>query len=448
MSLSPPPVLDPNAPFAAVDDRQGLQLLRLFTEQQSWVHRRVETIRFHDDASVRREVSVDLTVRSDAPVIDLIVPAPSCLIPLAQFKKRNLTNFDLWDESSKPLPVLSAMQNQAVIGAGIAGLGEQFLSQPLDASVRDDLRAVVGANPAEVARARSRLLFPEERDAALEQRLALLDDEDFAGLVRLFADNFFLVTIVDFEPGRRRILKFGYDTPFDIVGDRDLWSRVQKMLGLAATRVVLPVPSVWAAQSYHVELALPPEVRSSDALLAVDFEDAPVARERPFEYGDRVHLSVADVPPGAEGEVVVELSVSRRGWLTACLYATAVVAVVQGLVATRLRSIVGPDATAGEGSVSLILALVGVLTGLATRRAEHALASRLLSRLRFAVALSGFLAYVLGTALVVGWPGGEVLVWAWRVAAVLAVATVLLVGWSYLVAERRTGVRTTGPGRW
>lgn len=87
------------------DEVTAARLGRLLEHRSEWVHRRVESVEFHDDVSVRRRISLDFTLPALAPgFIDghgehSLVPLTSCAAHLVPMPECPDDEFDRSDES-------------------------------------------------------------------------------------------------------------------------------------------------------------------------------------------------------------------------------------------------------------------------------------------------------------------------------------------------------------
>jgi hypothetical protein len=429
------PTDGPSVIYQQLSTSSALRVLQLHSTRRSWMHRRVETVGFEDDASIRRWVSVDFTLPATAPVIEGLSPSPTCFLPLALLRKSKVNLFDLYDEAGVSLPLLSSEQHASLVARALSAIGGQPLNEELHPKLLSDLRIVAGGQSALSSAARQRFMYPDLDDPALPQRKALMQDREFQHLLEVFAGNKLLVTAVGFEPGRRRVLKFGYDEVLDLGrGDphRSAWMRLKESLGVSPTSIRLPNQPVAASESFHVQIALPEEIRPSEATLAVSVDGTVIDKDSLSRGERQIHLAVSNAPIGSLGETAISIQVVRKGWLAASLYAATVVALVLLVAASQVRPLLESRSVPGQGTVALLLALVGLLVGLANRQGEHALTGYLLSGLRVVVATSGLLTYVVATTAVFRWPAEEVVVWIWRVAASAALGAVLLIAWVYV----------------
>ena len=81
----------------------GRCLLLAELDFSSWVLRRVERIQFEDDRNIRREMSVELQVREDAPVFVDADGGAFWVVPLMLLRRRTLVDFHMYDEDHKPM---------------------------------------------------------------------------------------------------------------------------------------------------------------------------------------------------------------------------------------------------------------------------------------------------------------------------------------------------------
>jgi len=76
-------------------------LLRGFIGSARWVVRRVESIDFVDDRTVRRRVSVDYTVPADTVTLRVSDKATIRILPLALMRRKNMVKFDFMDHDGR-----------------------------------------------------------------------------------------------------------------------------------------------------------------------------------------------------------------------------------------------------------------------------------------------------------------------------------------------------------
>ncbi len=95
------------------DRHHGYVALNLIGDWNDWVKRRVETIEFVSDTSVRRSTSVDFRIRSwlPEPVLDWH-GVQMHYFPLALLRKKSLDDFDLCDEDGRARPCLPATRTR------------------------------------------------------------------------------------------------------------------------------------------------------------------------------------------------------------------------------------------------------------------------------------------------------------------------------------------------
>jgi hypothetical protein len=82
----------------------GFTIHALLVEPASWIHRRVETVEVLDHVSVRRRVSLDLTIDNKHEAFSPRDARSIGMIPLTLLRKETLRNFDLRDPDGKALP--------------------------------------------------------------------------------------------------------------------------------------------------------------------------------------------------------------------------------------------------------------------------------------------------------------------------------------------------------
>lgn len=209
-------------PLTPTENRIALVTLELVASWPRWVHRRVETLSFIDDVTVRRSVSVDFTLPTTLPA-----PLPAIeghnvhVVPLGLLRKAALRDFDLSDESGAALPLMTSAKNGAIAAGALINAAEitpsddelAGLPRRLPPELRDELWSIAtGSAPASLRRW-ERLGHPEESDsyAAGQWRRYLAEDRDFMALASDLARNFLVLTPLITPVGRRRIVKLSYE---------------------------------------------------------------------------------------------------------------------------------------------------------------------------------------------------------------------------------------------
>lgn len=118
-----------SSPLLDDEDRAlGYQTLRLVDAWRKWTRRRVESISYETATSIRRRVSVDLRMSQElfgTPVVRW-GETPTHYVPLARLRKRRLIGFDLRDEGTRALPLITKRKN-ASIAAGMVVAAAQVL---------------------------------------------------------------------------------------------------------------------------------------------------------------------------------------------------------------------------------------------------------------------------------------------------------------------------------
>jgi hypothetical protein len=283
----------------------GRATLRLFIESANWVGRRVETIEFLDDRTVRRRVSVNYVVPETSLVLQRGSDAVR-ILPIAALRRKSLINFHFKDQDDRPIPLLGLRENQAITLSLIsawaalaldAGPGE---CRDLAARFTPDSKAygvikdIVEGDQDELNNAwfvfqgtlgdTSSANAPDDGLSDIDRRMlaCLRADPCFGMVFERLAHNWLLLASDGGVPGEHRIVKFSYDEPLTArysdagykphpktadggdlrpryeLGRRRGWRHdLLAGLGLRAALVRLPVPGAELASSYHLEVAAP-----------------------------------------------------------------------------------------------------------------------------------------------------------------------------------------------
>lgn len=387
-------------PAEEFEERAGevaVAAARLLRSQAAWRHRRVDTLTVLSHEQVRRAVSLDLTVPAEYRDDLRISAAGECVVPLALLTKRPLVNFDLRNEEGHSVPLLTAEQNQAiarellhvVLEVDLAGQDAEAVEDAVTEAAGPLIEAVLadGAPAGAVERL--------EREHRLEPL------SDFRAMVATLSSNFVVWAVVH-DLDRRRILKFAYDAPF-------VWGE-----GLAH---IYDAPGATEAGTYHVEVAVPPDLRARTTEL-VDNATGEVLVTGERDTDRPALYYVADpVKPPAEPDVSVAYGAERLRFLGPAAMVAAVITLLLALpwAFADLEALAG---SAGP-AVGLVLSVSAVFSALVLRTDEHPLLRLILVRYRLCLVAST-LAALLAAAVLVFQAGGAVLRLGWGIAALVS----------------------------
>ena len=429
----------------------GLRVLHLWLNSSTWVPRRVEHVRFVDGQTVRRQVTVDFSIPSYAPMIKLGGQKLE-MVPLALLQKKTLVNFDLRDEHGRALSLLSLRQNQAVTAAALHGVAASVPGAPwkpdvLPEPVKQLINALIFGDQDHMDRAH-KMLHHEELFAPLK------DDALFSLTVQRLLRSWLMVLLLPTRPHVRRIVKFGYDERLDLRRREPHWAPIdepddrkqrprfnslKEALGVRPVHIRFPIPGAESAQSYNLEITAPPgvEIRSGQALAArprdeidldldLDAQDTHVCGP-PYDQVQgtfpSVDLHLTDVRTGSLSMAQVELRAQQGGWLMAMAAACLVNTLLLIAVAAALWRNTDPDASAPD--ISLILVFVSFASTVIAQQDPHPMVSRLLWIARLLAGIST-LCTVFAAARVALYPSDAQSYWIILPAAVSSIPTALL----------------------
>ncbi len=410
----------------------GKGIFWMLNSGHEWVHRRSETVEFHDRKTVTRTVTAEFTLPDVIPTLRL-ASGPVRLVPVTLMDKHNLVHFELRDECGSAVPVLTAEENTVVGTAALVAAAADALScapQDVPEELRLQLRGIAGGTRQQRLAC---LAQREHWDARLERAQA------FSLMVDRLAASFPVLVLLRAEPGDRRILRFCYDEIVNIhelepdvealrqrwIGPKaaELAVKVGAFVGWTATAVEFSTPSAVDTQSFHFEVKAPDGADITQASLAVGRRSSSRAYRHDWAPGGtpRVHLHVSRAASGSSGAARVWLRASRRGWLATACFSAIVTAMVLLLGYLWLQS-AGPTIHPSPADAAAILvALPGVFATMLARPSEHAMAATLLLGVRALLILDALAAFAAAALLVSGLPDGLVI----RLWGVLAIAA----GW-------------------
>lgn len=411
-----------------------------------WIRRRVETVRFLDDSTLQRRVTLDLSItvidqlladsRQHADPSLLFVDPDARPVPLTMLKKTLLSDFDLRDRSNAALPV--ATRDEDVYFAWCAMLAQTARHGiPLDPTgpVAGRLREVIYNFPDPADEPDNTVLRSWKApgmwdDDARATWTTLRRNSDLSGLLRDLTFNFLLIAVVPTQP-TPEIVKFTY---------REGFSFRSPLLGLTPSRVEVRAPAVGWPRSYHLRFRAPEGLHVTGAKLlpARDLAPsqpispaAPSAMEDTPKEAEMYHTKLSGTQAHvythgierADYFVDLELRPPVQGFFRAatasCLF-TAVVVTVAAFLRARLQRV-------GSGAaVTLLLAVPPLVSAYLVRPGEHALLSRILRPSRYLTASSALVSYVAAAALVLF--KARQLPWSLSLLAILAWVPVIGVG--------------------
>jgi hypothetical protein len=391
-----------------------------------WVHRRVERSEFADEDVISRRASIDFTLpywfheRRDTPARGV----KRQLIPLGLLRKGTLVNFSLADESRRTLPLLNTAQNRQVAEATLVAIAEQTLDAPVAQAVRCDIRHVVDGDPPHAAQNLATLY--ERRDAAENQRRQLRGSDLFVRVAEPLASQFLGLTMVDIGWHQRRVIHLSYDESLWINRRVSARRRFDVATIGEPRRIVLMVPSVGDADSYHFEVEAPDglQISARAGFTSYPTEGLTPLALRAGSY-QRAHVHFPQAEQGAEAAVIVELlprpsAIVRAGFFAALLTTGTLIFLRLRLDAINLEShTLGPAA-------ALLLAFPGLVSLHLARSGENAMTTNLLWPLRVLALLPGIAGFI-GAAAIVGGSSGRGTGWVlWGMVAIAGLSALFL----------------------
>jgi hypothetical protein len=332
----------------------------LLRQQAGWRHRRVETITVLSHEHARRNVSIDFTVPEEYRESLRLPGAHEHAVPLAFLPKRPLVHFDLRNEEGHSIPLLTADQNRMI--------GRELLFQILETElVAEDVDADAVTLAAESLV--EAVLADDERE--LGDRIDELEAEhglepliNFRAMADLLS-RFFVVWAVVRGLDRRRVFKFAYDHRFAQLPG---WTHAYNATG---------VTEAW---SYHVEVAVPSDLRARTTTLGDTGTEAVLAAGERNSDRPAIYFSADPAAGLVRPWLRVRYGAERWRFLAPAAIVAAVIAllVVPPLFFADLPSLAG---SAGP-AIGIVLSTSAVFSALVLRTDEHPLLRLMLVRYR------------------------------------------------------------------
>jgi hypothetical protein len=400
-----------------LDEDLGVVTLEAFQDWR-WVERRVESVTFLDDTTVKRRVSVDFAVPEFwvSALPQNSGEPPTFRLPLALLRKQGLIGFDLRDEAGEALPLLTREENSSIAQATLLQVARAIGEDPptpmrgaVPKPIRDELKLIT-SGPAESALIvwsaleRSKEFPDEEPESAecREWRRLLTNDDKFVRLARDFAEGFPLIVPVTCELGTRRILKYSYQTAVPPRRPSSRRRQLARSVGWRARTEQVDTPSIGQGGCFHLEVQAPEGLQITRGLLSPAKPVKPTVWQKALPDviklgSERVHLHIAALGH-AGGTAWVNFRarpavISRAGFATGML--TTVALTIAALAHSVLQSNIEP-------AVALLLLVPTALSIYVARPQEPIVTTGLLLGQRMLAACCGALAIIAASILVTG----------------------------------------------
>lgn len=408
--------------------------------ERSWIRRRVETVQFLDVDTVSRRTTLDVgmaqvrTFEGSAPFFER-----RPIVPLAVLSKELLVNFSIWDAADNRLTVVPSDVDSFLVWSALMNLANNALGCDVHQqheAVSTHIREVVQNFPAEgdsrddpiVGSWTPKVAFSAS-DAAAWNRL--LSNEPFVRNFRDFTFSFLMCTQL-VAADHPRVIKFEYHQFFPFQPD------VAERTGWSATELQVEAPSVGWVRSYHLRVQAPPGTLFTDAGLFRVVEAHAARESRPATTYQRrltaewAQIHTAKTVRPADHVMAIRLRPPLAGFLRAAALVSWFTAGV--LIAGRCLMDRTVDSISSRADAAVAILVFGptLLSAYLVRPDEHAVASRLLRPIRYAVAGSGLIAFVAAASLVLNFDGHGLLN-AWTGFAVVAS---VIAAWISVVAYR------------
>jgi hypothetical protein len=421
------------ADYSEAQLEAGIASVRLIADPASWINRRVETIEILSHEETRRRVSVDFTLSEELQQ-DLKTPE-GLVVPLSVLTKEARRNFDLRDEGGAAVPVLGRQSNGelahiAVLRAALEALDGKVEPETFEL-LEGDLAQIALSPPDQAETALGFFIGSAEAGDAVRAKIWASDT--CRNLLETLWANYVLFAVLPPDGISRRILKYSYGDDLTRPG----WGSIRERLSPAflwesvwspnRRNFFVQCPGAWRATSFHLEIAIPEELRIETAALvdlgtekAVSNIDDNVNRASLYasQSIDRTHEI------GAFVEIVPE----RQG--------RSFQAAITGIVVTALLWLgeySGLDTDNPGSAVSLLLAGAALFSGVTAVRGEHVLVKSLFAPSRRGLIAVGLAALVGSATLAMQIPDPHPTeVWHW--AAIFSLIFTAKLVWSAIRA--------------
>jgi hypothetical protein len=388
-------------------DQLGDFCATLLSSDDPWVGRRKESITVLDEATIRRQQSVDFSLDAIESltqfkaVCDRVFGCDIRAAPLFILDKDPVSSlaFDLKDEAGRSLSLMTTEENGEISATTLKALARRKLQKAgldLPDTLAEKLEQLAKADASGGRDWLDRLRDPLPRDPDQTEIEILLDSSRDDGEMSWWLNTLALASIVlvTFEAGsnHRRIIKIAYEQPTVRKSTLRHPLRFFARLGWLSYQTQVKSPLIRSGR-YHFEVQAPPETRLTRVALV---DDKTNRRKRAPGFRQRAHLYI-DNAQGAYGALgQFALRVSGRGVLGGALVA-ALLVLISVLACMKYSESIVEGSTAGA---ALLLVLPGIIATYVARSDQHGLTTRLLAIPRWILLLfAGVAAYYAAGAI-------------------------------------------------
>ncbi len=413
----------------------------MLLQPSTWIHRRVETLVFIDDARVRRRVSVDFTV-PDLPKI--VVPRPDhqglVLLPIALLDKRLLRKFDLTDQSGMSLSAVTEAQKNEIGHSILRGYARRAVyaqtGQNLDEGLVEKLAQIVKGDRQAAVRALKAWNSQWSHQAGVVWK-----DNEARTLMQDLARNFVLFVPLAAAPGDRRLIKFSYEQSLGDAerlpeaprqGKLKRHQHLQRALALRPWDFAFDITSSGQAAGYHIELEAPVELVVAKASLERWSPLPPTTLDSSNNPTALVHLNPVRQSREVAASFKVQFALRSAGLLVAALMVASLTSAVLlgGLVLHLLGVAVRADA-AGP----VVVVLPAVVAPFVAIPGAHRLVQRIVLALRVMILASATISFAAAASLIAAFHRG-VRPWIWFALFVISCVPTILLAFAWRRAKR------------
>lgn len=404
------------------DALTGALLYSLLLTPERWIHRRVESITILDHLSIHRRVSLDLSLSQD----DADDLERAGFTPLTFLRKEVLRNLDLRDREGRPVPVLNKDATDRATGNALIVLAERILGTPLPGGIAHNLLFVPSAQP-DLARRELSYWHRAAAEASHPQAAiwgALTSAAAFVSFAESLADNFVLLAACQ-APVDRQLVKLSYEQRFGLGDGPGSLGDLPVGLGWKLKSISVDVPTVSFSESYHLEVAAPPDLEIDAAQLRFErlAESHGAVPENVTDGGrlQRAHLYAGRVGPAFRAKAFIYFRRQRDAFLWSAFLTALLVVALLAVGLTRLDELIGDEhSSQGQTAAALLLITPTLLAAYIARPDEHRLASKILVGVRVLVVGTAFCAIVAVGVLAAGY-SYSTSVEIWRADLVLSI---------------------------
>lgn len=393
--------------------------------EDTWIRRRVDTIRLLDRDRVEHKVTLDI----DNEKLGVIAKRWSLVgaeipIPLEHIKKELQLDLDVKDQSGVPLAVtpsdddskiayglvLAAIERHKIDPDTLTPRIHQQLYRMAQRPSLDVLKDITERAKAPGYKSKKGVERVQLDGPDVEQWRTLLSVDEIFGRLLQLTQSYFLSTTIAAKPDGVTMVKFRYVEVPETVGSAPFFLR---NLGFTSPKIYVPAPGVGTAQREHTRVQAPEgslistaKLVSNDGYIGSTDTDVPEGKYGKRESHERAVVYTSHLPATSTYGVVLRVVPTLNYFFVPAWVSTLVLTIF--LVVAQYVQWCGHYLTRDTTNADAVFAMLGLVPSLVSayliRAGEHQIVARLQFVPRVLLFLAALSAVFVGGTIAINHP--------------------------------------------